>query len=76
MKRYAIVRGASSQRQLENYLPANYIVIHDDVGLFVIEGTDYAGWTLDAYVSPRLGSGNMSCEEIDLSHPVMKTIPA
>lgn len=42
----------------------------------VIEGRDDAGWTLDGYVLPRLASGNIWGEEIDLSHPVMKSVPA
>ncbi len=41
----------------------------------VIEGKDDAGWTLDGYVIPRLGSGNYPAVEIDLSHPVMKRVP-
>ena len=44
--------------------------------VFVIEGTDNAGWTLDDYVIPRYASGLIQCEEIDLSHPIMKEIPA
>lgn len=43
---------------------------------FVIEGEDKAGWTFDDYVRPRLGSGLIWADEIDLSHPVMKEIPA
>src|SRR5262249_58063121 len=35
----------------------------------VIKGRDHYGWTLDGYVIPCLGSGLMSVEEIDLSHP-------
>lgn len=46
----------------------------DDV--VVIEGKDSHGWTLDHYVAPRLGSGLMRCDECDLSHPIMKEIPA
>lgn len=42
----------------------------------VIEGKDVHGWTLDKYVIPRLGSGLMRCDECDLSHPIMKQIPA
>jgi hypothetical protein len=45
----------------------------DDV--VVIQGEDYHGWTLDRYVIPRLGSGMMRVDEIDLSHPIMKEIP-
>ena len=41
----------------------------------VIQGEDYAGWTLDAYVLPRLSSGLIAAQEIDLSHPIMKEIP-
>lgn len=92
MKRYAIIKGAASRRHLEAYLPGNYRVIHeytvDDPrpshnegpdarpNAFVIEGKDDAGWTLDAYVIPRLASGLIWAQEIDLSHPVMKEVPA
>lgn len=43
----------------------------------VIQGEDpsHSGFTLDSYVIPRLGSGMMRCDEIDLSHPIMKEIP-
>lgn len=44
--------------------------------VFVIQGEDRAGWTLDAYVKPRLASGLIWAEEIDLSHPIMKLVPA
>jgi hypothetical protein len=87
MKRYAIVRGARRRSEAETYLPENYRVIHEKlvpagpiVGdrrmkpLFVIEGTDNAGWTLDDYVVPRYASGLIHCTEIDLSHPIMKEI--
>jgi hypothetical protein len=95
MKRYAIVRNARSQREVEAYLPANYTVkgsVETGPGLylgggnphtldrpptyeFVIEGRDVAGWTLE-YVIPRLASGLIFADEIDLSHPIMKEIPA
>lgn len=45
----------------------------DDV--VVIQGEDVHGWSLDRYVIPRLGSGNMRADECDLSHPIMKEIP-
>lgn len=41
----------------------------------VIKGEDAAGWTLDGYVIPRLGSAPYPAVEIDLSHPVMKKVP-
>lgn len=85
MIRYAIVTNADSRRQAEAYLPGNYRIIHEDVfgpedgrtlrPIFVIEGTDSHGWTLDGYVIPRYASGLIQCKEIDLSHPIMKQIP-
>jgi hypothetical protein len=89
MKRYAIVRNARSRSEAEAYLPDNYRVIHEhlwtryagavdgptDTLVFVIEGEDRAGWTLDGYVIPRYASGLIWAEEIDLSHPIMKQIP-
>jgi hypothetical protein len=90
MKRYALVglRNTSAE-QIARYLPDNYEKIgyaphdadaaHDDPRrhgpCVVIEGKDNAGWTLDGYVIPRLHSGLIAVKEIDLSHPVMKTIP-
>jgi secreted trypsin-like serine protease len=44
---------------------------YNDEHVVVISGRDVDGWTLDGYVIPRLGSGNMAATEIDLSHPVM-----
>lgn len=43
---------------------------------FVISGEDKAGWGLDTYVSPRMASGLIWVDEIDLSHPIMKHVPA
>jgi hypothetical protein len=75
MKRYALVTGHNiTTEKVSAYLPSNYAVIHTgDTGV-VIQGTDNRGWTLDKYVIPRLGSGNMNAVEIDLSHDVMKEI--
>ena len=92
MKRYAIVRNATSRQQAEAYLPGNYNVVHEalwsrypgdinphsprDVEVYVIEGEDSHGWTLDGYVIPRYASGLIWVEEIDLSHPIMREVPA
>lgn len=88
MIRYALVRKADSRRQAEAYLPDNYRIVHEGewslydgdplgrrVNVFVIEGIDVAGWTLDGYVIPRYASGLIWAEEIDLSHPIMKEVP-
>lgn len=88
MKRYALVlvRGSDTAEQMCQYLPDNYKKIgyapHDpeaqdirNLGpCMVIQGEDVAGWTLDDYVIPRLASGLIGASEIDLSHPVLKTI--
>lgn len=82
-KRYALVSGARDAEEVARYLPDNYRVIHDTllidpdgrrVALNVIEGRDVAGWTLDAYVIPRLASGLIAAHEIDLSHPIMREV--
>jgi hypothetical protein len=88
MIRYAIIRNARDRAQAEVYLPENYSVVWEGTArstvtgslapqerpIFVIEGKDVAGWTLDAYVIPRYASGLIQAEEIDLSHPIMKEI--
>lgn len=82
MKRYAVVRGRSvTAEKVAAYLPSNYQVIGESNSgplfsdhLVVIQGEDDHGWTLDGYVIPRLGSGLMRADEVDLSHPAMKEI--
>jgi hypothetical protein len=44
--------------QLMRYMPGNYTVIDRGAGEnALVVGLDRAGWTMDAYVIPRLGSG-------------------
>jgi hypothetical protein len=89
MKRYAIVSNARSRSEVEAYLPDNYKIVYEYVSMderdartkttpnrWVVEGEDVAGWTLDGYVIPRYASGLIGCEEIDLSHPIMKEVSA
>lgn len=66
--RYALV--GSPATQIAAYLPDNYHVLGVVDDQTVIGGRDRAGWTLDAYVIPRLASGLYFATEIDLSHPV------
>lgn len=88
-KRYAMVRGLNCKPEIvSQYLPSNYQV--EGVALdrpfatdpsytesvVIIGGRDNHGWTLDRYVIPRLASGLMRADEIDLSHPVMQQLPA
>lgn len=91
MIRYALIASRGTQwdneRVVARYLPDNYKVVAtvgpehlrypgNATQAFVIAGEDRFGWTLDGYVLPRLGSGVITGEEIDLSHPAMKEVPA
>jgi hypothetical protein len=66
--RYAIVRNARSRREVSAYLPEGYFVIGEGVSdgrtTYIIAGYDSQGWTLDAYVIPRLASGLIAAEEV------------
>jgi hypothetical protein len=76
VKRYALVTGLHATAEtVARYLPGNYRVIGTTSYGVVVQGTDEAGWTFDAYVAPRLGSGLMRAVEVDLSHPALKEIP-
>jgi hypothetical protein len=62
-----------SEETLERYLPANYHIEVDfgggtffEDGVFLIEGEDDGGWTLDDYVIPRLLSGLYTCQEVEV----------
>lgn len=65
----AIVRNVEAGRereQVEAYLDTtNYKVLEVlEDGAVLIGGTDVSGWTLDAYVIPRLASGLLFAEEV------------
>lgn len=91
MKRYALVKKYGKRSTVEAYLPENYEVIYEGIEkppwyrpapegavpewVLVLKGEDVSGWTLDAYVMPRMRQWGMTVEEIDLSHPVMKQVP-
>jgi hypothetical protein len=70
--RYATVRGNGLTREgLSRYLPANYAVIgartegdSPNETIFIVAGEDYAGWTMDDYVIPRLASGLIWAKEL------------
>jgi hypothetical protein len=83
--RYALVVLTSERDNIDAYMPANYAVLHVEPAgdplrphwrHAVIGGRDSAGWTLDGYVLPRLASGMYFGQEIDLSHEIMKRVPA
>jgi hypothetical protein len=63
-ERVALVHAPAAQ--VAPYLPANYRVAEEDVSTLscIVAGHDNAGWTLEAYVIPRLASGLIHAEEI------------
>ena len=66
-RRAVVTGGWDTIRQLEAYMPSNYRVISRGADMSpIIEGHDVAGWTLDGYVIPRLASGLIFAEEIDV----------
>jgi len=66
--RFATVLGARDSAQVEAYLPSNYrVVTVSPKGTVLIAGEDAAGWTLEDYIIPRLGSGLMGCREVAVS---------
>ena len=70
--RTATVRGGSVE-SVAAYLPRSYEVVAERDGVVLIAGRDNSGWTMDAYVIPRLASGllwatevpNVFCAECD-----------
>lgn len=46
------------------YLPGNYKVVKVTSTCITVEGRDNAGWTLEDYVIPRLGSGLIHAREV------------
>jgi hypothetical protein len=68
--RYALLDPERSPAAtVERYLPDNYRVIGHvvtgDGHRLVIAGDDFAGWTLDDYVIPRLASGLHFAREVE-----------
>jgi hypothetical protein len=68
-ERVALVHAPAAQ--VAPYLPANYQVAEEDVSTdtCIIAGHDNSGWTLEAYVIPRLASGLIHAEEILAEEP-------
>ena len=51
-------------KEVKAYMPVNYEAWEIRPGLIMISGHDNAGWTLDGYVLPRLGSGLIAAREL------------
>lgn len=63
-RKAVVERGGMTVEQVSAYLPSNYKVVDQDADTITIEGEDYAGWTLDDYVIPRLASGLIFAKEV------------
>lgn len=71
MKRFAYVRGADNEKHLNAYIEGGYEIIGRVDEAFIIAGEDNAGWTLQEYYIPRIGSsGVMGAEEITEDNPI------
>ena len=76
--RLRIAHANDTVSEVGQYLPQNYSVIGialEGKGV-IIAGHDHHGWTLNEYVIPRLASGLIVCEEIDVSLPILKRTEA
>ena len=66
--RDAVIQRSASGRpdaaEVAKYLPYNYEVVGETDTEILITGEDDAGWSLDGYVIPRLGSGWITCREV------------
>jgi len=77
MKRYARIRlnpeTTHTVDTVVRYLPDNYEVVAQDGNNVYIVGEDYAGWTMDDYVIPRLASGGIFVAKINEAEFVRAT---
>lgn len=71
--RYAKVGIPNGKKALDhcdtiaNYLPSGYkvmAIVISDPNYILVAGEDYAGWTMDDYVIPRLQSGLIFAQEM------------
>ena len=67
MTRTAIVtlRGSDTVETVARYLPSNYAITGVEGDQVTIAGEDFAGWTMDGYVLPRLRSGMIPVKEVE-----------
>tara|TARA_R110000764_G_scaffold96433_1_gene180534 strand:+ start:126 stop:419 length:294 start_codon:yes stop_codon:yes gene_type:complete len=57
-----------TEERVARYLPSNYEVLESDItgsagDSVIVGGHDVAGWTLESYIVPRLGSGGLFATE-------------
>ena len=72
--RTALIVGRDiTAERVANYLPSNYTVVDADVtggdgDSVIIGGHDVAGWTIEQYIAPRLGTGGMFVVDSGTDH--------
>ena len=49
--------------EVQAYMPSNYRAFEDRGNIYIL-GSDVAGWTMDDYILPRLGSGLIAAREL------------
>ena len=64
VRKATIANTSVSIETVRAYMPHNYGARLTDDGTIEIIGEDYAGWTLDGYVIPRLASGMIFAQEV------------
>ena len=70
--KYVLVNAASGTREeVAKYLPTNFRLIgitfpsdYYPEGEYIVVGKNVAGWTVNEYVIPRLGSGLIAAREV------------
>ena len=58
-----VIGERSTLTGVEAYMPSNYRAFEANGNIYIV-GADFAGWTMDEYVLPRLGSGLHFAREI------------
>jgi hypothetical protein len=64
MEKQAVVLSDTKLKTVKRYLPQNYKAYETRPGLILIYGDDFAGYTMQGYVLPRLGSGLIAAREL------------
>jgi len=52
-----VTKEGTTAKEVESYLPSNFRVDATVQSWIIVKGFDYAGWTAEGYVIPRLASG-------------------
>ena len=57
----------TTKDEVARYLPSNFKIIGTtENGRFIVAGRDVAGWTVEDYIIPRLASGLIASETLEV----------